>query len=97
MTAQLIHRPAGEDYEFVCDDEVVGWLVWIEQPTAEDDLEPGWVLKVPGWPDRQMYRVPQALADDPSAARRYRESATLGLALAIVDDRLSGLVPKPTA
>jgi hypothetical protein len=94
MTSDLIHRPAGQNYEFVRSDKIVARLVWIEEAAGEA-CQPGWVLKVPGWPDRQMYRVPRALADDPAAARRFREDATLGLALAIVDDRLSGLVPKP--
>jgi hypothetical protein len=94
MNAELIHRAAGQDYEFVRADEIVGRLVWIERPDAKDCV-PGWVLRVPGWPDRQMYRIPQALADDLAAARHYRESVTLGMAHAIVDDRLSGLVPKP--
>lgn len=96
MNARLIHRVAGQDYEFVRAGEIVGRLIWIDQ-AATDDCHPGWVLKVPGWPDRQIYRVPQALAGDPAGARRYREVATLGLAEAIIDDRLSGLVPKPAA
>lgn len=94
MTSNLIYRPAGLDYEFVRGDEIVGRLVWIERREVAG-CAPGWILRVPGWPDRQMYRIPAALADDPAAARRYREAATLGLAHAIVDDRLSGFVPKP--
>ncbi len=93
MTPQLVCRRAGQDYEFIVAGEVVACLVWIAQSQPEN--QPGWVLRVPGWPDRQMYRVPQALVDDLAAARRYREAATVGLALAIVDERLSGLVPKP--
>ncbi len=95
MTVELTHRRAGEHHEFVVHGEVVGRLVWVSERNANE--APGWVLQTPGWPSRQIYRVPHALAHDPDLARRHRESASLGIARWILSDRLSGLVPRPEA
>lgn len=93
---EVTHRRAGEQHEFVRDGEVVGRLVWMSE-CGEGDGVPGWVLQSPGWPDRQIYRVPYALAHDLDLARRQHESASLGIARLILSNRLSGLVPRARA
>jgi len=93
MSATLTQRQLGDKHEFLAGGEVVARLVWV----AESADGGGWWLQAPGWPSRQLYRVPHALAHDPDLARRNGEPASVGIARAIVSDRLSGLVPGPEA
>lgn len=88
LTVDLVERQAGDAWEFVDGETVVGRLVWAERSGA-DRAQAGWWLEVPdGGEEILIFRAVQA----GEQARQESESASVFFAKTIVADRVAGLL-----
>lgn len=88
LTVDLTERRAGDAWEFVAGETVVGRLVWAERSDA-DRAQVGWWLEAPdGGEEILIFRAAQA----GEQARQESESASVFFARTIVADRVAGLL-----
>jgi hypothetical protein len=88
LTVGLTERRAGDAWEFVAGETVVGRLVWAERSGA-DRAPAGWWLEAPdGGEEILIFRAAQA----GEQARQESESASVFFARTIVADRVAGLL-----
>lgn len=87
-TVGLTERRAGDAWEFVDGETVVGRLVWAER-SGVDRAQPGWWLEAPGGGEEILiFRAAQA----GEQARQESESASVFFARTIVADRVAGVL-----
>jgi hypothetical protein len=82
-------------YDFLYGGVVIGRLLWITDADDPEHPTRGWWLSIPGVEDELIYRVPADLFSDLPRARSIGVSASLGLAIHMLADRVEGLLGSP--